>query len=138
MKIFLKILNRFFVVLGIIFFIIILGMAYLFVADPFNLKPLFSSFNITPSTVIDVAGLINNTQNTTSPTSDTKTNSLISAQQEQILKAIGVNPDTLPTEITPALEKCLLEKVGAQRAEEIAKGADITTMDFLKASACFK
>jgi hypothetical protein len=38
-------LNAFFLVLGVIFFIIILFGIYFYVADPMNLKPLLSSSN---------------------------------------------------------------------------------------------
>ncbi|MDP2692604.1 MAG: hypothetical protein Q8O88_03110 [bacterium] len=133
MKILLKILNRFFVVLGVLFFIILLGILYLFVVDPFNLKPLLSSFDVSPAQVMDVM------KNTTPSDGTTQTtNPLISPEQAKILKSIGVNPDTLPTEMTPELEKCLIGKVGAVRADEIVKGAEPTPLDFLKASSCLK
>lgn len=65
-------------------------------------------------------------------------NVLLNSEQEKALESIGVDPSVLPTEVTPELEKCLIDKVGAKRAEEISKGSEPTAMDFLKASACLR
>jgi len=135
MKIFLKILNYFFTTLGIIFFIILLLATYLFFADPFNLKPLFSSFGVSPGTVMEAV-----TGDKKAPATENieDKNPLLNAEQEKILESVGIDPEALPTEVTPELEDCLVEKVGEQRAAEIAKGAEPTAMDILKASACLK
>ncbi|OGH87001.1 MAG: hypothetical protein A2206_00370 [Candidatus Magasanikbacteria bacterium RIFOXYA1_FULL_40_8] len=126
MRILLKILNYFFTVLGVIFFLIIMLGVYLFVADPFNLRPMLSSFNLSPSGITTEA----------SKTGDK--NPLLNSDQEKMLESIGVNPETLPSELTPEMEKCLIEKVGAQRADEIVKGDKPTAIDLFKASACLK
>jgi preprotein translocase subunit SecG len=41
MKMLLKILKTFFVFLGVIFFIIIIGLSYLWFADPFDIKKIY-------------------------------------------------------------------------------------------------
>lgn len=129
MKVFLKILNYFFTTLGVIFFIIIMIGVYLFVADPFNLRPVISSFTAPSSITNDVGG-------SAAATSDK--NPLLSPEQEKMLESVGIDPANLPTEVTPELENCLVDKVGAQRANEIANGADPTPVEILKASACLK
>ena len=91
-------------------------------ADPFNLRPMLSSFNSSPSM--------------TDGTVDK--NPLLNSDQEKMLESIGVNPETLPSELTPEMEKCLIEKVGAQRADEIVKGDKPTAIDLFKAGACLK
>ncbi len=63
-------------------------------------------------------------------------NPLLNESQENTLEAIGVEPETLPTEITPAMQVCFVEKLGAERAQEIADGDSPTPGDYLKAKAC--
>ena len=120
MRILLKILNYFFTTLGILFFLIILIGIYLFITDPFGLKPLFSSLNIPANTTVDMIDK----------------NPLLTPAQEKTVESLGIDPTKLPTAITPELEKCLLQKLGAQRADEIIKGSAPTAMDVLKASVC--
>lgn len=63
-------------------------------------------------------------------------NPLLNESQENTLEAIGVEPESLPTEITPAMQVCFVEKLGAERAQEIADGDSPTPGDYLKAKAC--
>ena len=138
MKTFLKVLNYFFTVLGVIFFFILIFALYFFITDPFNLRPLFSSLSISPSEVMEVVGGVKNDAGAVVNDGSTSSNPLLNAEQEKVLKSIGIDPETLPTEVTPELEDCLVEKVGKKRAEEIAKGSEPTALDILKASSCLK
>jgi FtsZ-interacting cell division protein ZipA len=63
-------------------------------------------------------------------------NPLLNESQENTLEAIGVEPETLPTEITPAMQVCFVEKLGAERAQEIADGDSPTPGDYVRAKAC--
>jgi hypothetical protein len=123
-----KFLEIFFITLGIIFFIIILIGIYLFVADPFGIKPLILSFTGQP--VAENQILPKNS------TSSTSSNPMLNAQQEKALKAIGIDPSKLPTSITPEMEKCFYEKLGDQRAGEIKNGSTPTALDLLKVKPC--
>ena len=63
MKIFLKILNRFFVFLGVIFFVIIIALSYLWVKDPFGIKDLVNIKDLSSSSLnnIDIGNIdVNN------------------------------------------------------------------------------
>jgi len=42
----------------------------------------------------------------------------------------------LPTEITPAMQDCFIEKLGQERALEIVNGATPGPLDFIKAGNC--
>lgn len=139
MRIFLKILNYFFVTLGVVFFILILIGVYLFTADPFGIKPLLGNLGITPSTAVDMlTGKQTAPTTTTTKTGTTTKNPLITPEQEKTLQSMGIDTAKLPTSITPALEDCFTKKLGAQRADEIKKGSAITPMDVLKAGSCLK
>lgn len=63
-------------------------------------------------------------------------NPLLNESQESNLELIGVDPSSLPSEITPAMQICFVEKLGAKRAQEIADGDSPTPADYLKAKAC--
>lgn len=131
MKISLKVLNIFFVVLGIIFFILIIVLSYIWIADPFNLKPLLSSSNISPISVIKIM-----TGNNEVEIDNIDKNPLLTEEQEAQLESIGIEPSDLPSKITLKMEKCFIEKLGEKRTNEIIQGDSPTTMDFLKAKSC--
>ncbi|MFA6410002.1 MAG: hypothetical protein WCW26_00285 [Candidatus Buchananbacteria bacterium] len=122
MKKLLKILNWFFVALGIIFLILIIIVAYLFMADPFKLKPVLKTW-------FEPAAVTNNA-------TTTDKNPLLTVEQEKTLESLGVNPAALPTAITPKMEKCFTEKLGQARVAEIIKTGQPTAADFFAARAC--
>ena len=119
MKIFLKILNGFFVFLGVIFFIILIALSYLWVVDPFNIKPLFLTEGNASSEFTDIT--------------NTDTNPLLSESQESILRSAGINPASLPSEITPELEACAVDKIGEARIKEILAGATPSASELFRA-----
>lgn len=131
MKKFLQIL---FMTLGVIFFIIIIAGVYLYVADPYEIKPLIKS--LTGQTV-PTTTTTNQTNDTTSQTNNTvNKNSLLSPTQEESLKKIGIDPTVLPSEITPEMEQCFYAKLGEKRANEIKAGSEPTTADYFAARSC--
>jgi len=125
MKIFLKILNSFFVFLGIIFFIILIALSYLWVADPFNIKPLF----------LTEGGGINREF---ADGVNTDNNPLLSESQESMLRSAGINPASLPSEITPELEACAVDKIGEVRVKEIVVGATPSASEILRFKGCLE
>ncbi|MBL7021759.1 hypothetical protein ISR92_00300 [Patescibacteria group bacterium] len=110
-----------FVVFGVLFVIEMIFIAYLFIADPFGLKGIINESvpisNVDNSQVVDE-------------------NPLLDSAQEKILSGLGVDIANLPTEISPELETCLTEAVGAERALEITNGATPGVLDIIKAKAC--
>ncbi len=129
MNFLLRVINRFFVFLGVIFFIVIGILVYLFIADPFELKPIFKMINIP---VINEKKTDDKMQST--PIGDK--NPLLSLEQEKVLESFGVDPAALPTEITPEMEKCFREKLGDERVNEIIKIGSPDMADFFKARSC--
>ncbi len=130
MKILLKILNYFFVFLGVVFFVIILMGVYLFVADPFGIKPFLSSVGVLSAPTENSVG------DNTSVVADESP--LLKADQEKTLKSLGIDPATLPSSIDPAMEACFVEKLGAARVNEIKQGGSPSAIDLFKASSCLK
>ncbi|OGH91431.1 MAG: hypothetical protein A2534_01680 [Candidatus Magasanikbacteria bacterium RIFOXYD2_FULL_39_9] len=119
-----KFLQIFFTTLGVIFFLLILGGVYFYVADPYGIKPIIKSFYQQPEPT---------TKQTSSPTDK---NPLLSPTQEQALEKIGIDPAALPTNITPAMTTCFYEKLGTKRANEIKNGFQPTAADYFTARAC--
>jgi hypothetical protein len=131
METFLKIVKWFFIVLGVIFFILILLLIAFVIVDPFKLRPLVSSIVEIPFISSPISD-----STTTEPSTSKDRHPLLTEQQEDTLEAMGINPATLPTEITPALEDCFTQKLGAERVSEIKAGSEATAVDYLKAKDC--
>jgi len=119
-----KFLQIFFIVLGIIFFIIIIAGAYLYVADPYEIKSLIKSLTEQTTPIKQEKGVV------------VDKNPLLSPTQEQMLEKVGIDPSTLPTKITPAMEQCFYDKLGNKRANEIKGGSDPTPGDYFLARSC--
>jgi len=115
--------------LGVLFFIIILGALYVWFADPFEIKPLLSSG-------VTIESVINTVSGNTVEIDNVDKNPLLNEEQEAILETLGVNPEDLPSEITPEMEECFTEKLGRTRTNEIIQGSSPTTGDFFKARSC--
>lgn len=128
MKQWIKVLQIFFMALGVIFFIVIILSAYVFIADPFHLKPLYQAFFL-PSAVTSTEVITN------SNTAKTK-NPLLTPAQEQALTQAGIDPAKLPTTITPKMEECFVTILGQRRVDEINSGSAPTFGDFFAARTC--
>jgi len=128
MNIILRVLNIFFVVLGILFFVGILGGCYVWLADPFDIF----SRGVSPASIMKTM-----TGNTNVKIDNVDKNPLLTEQQEAQLETLGIDPASLPSKITPAMKTCFIEKLGQERADQIIKGSAPTPMDFFKAQSCF-
>ena len=111
-----KLLNVFFVFLGVIFFIIILVGGYLWLVDPFGLKSLIPS-GISPAAIIKTV-----TGNSEVEIDNIDKNPLLTEEQEAQLESLGIDPAELPTEITPEMEERFTQKLGEERTKEIVDG----------------
>lgn len=116
-----KILNIFFVTLGVIFFVLVLIGTYFYITDPLNLKPIFFGTEMTDST---------------STNSDAGGHPLLNESQEKALRTFGIDPNDVPSEITPEQEACFEEKLGEKRVSEIKAGDSPTPTEYFKARDC--
>lgn len=115
-----KVLTVFFVTLGVIFFILILGGVYFFVADPLELRPL-------------LFGAPSETE-TAAPAGDR--NPALSEEQERALDTVGIDPASVPSEFTDEQVQCFEAILGAERVSEIKAGASPTPTEYFKARGC--
>ncbi len=62
----------------------------------------------------------------------------LSPEQEEQLQQYGFDIQKLPTNITPELQACAIEKLGASRVEALRAGAKPTATDFFRARGCLE
>lgn len=129
-----KLLNGFFMALGVIFFILILIGVYLFVADPYNIKPLlFGSESNTPAEQPEAAASNKNTS-AREPASDK--NPILNQNQEAALEAVGINPANIPNEVSPQQQRCFEDTLGADRVAAITAGDTPSATEIFTARNC--
>ncbi|MEK7097401.1 MAG: hypothetical protein AAB906_00970, partial [Patescibacteria group bacterium] len=128
-------LKRFFMTLGVIFFLLIIGGAYLYIADPFGIKLFIKTL---PGQSVSVPAKSGTDKSATGGTSNaTGTAVPLNSAQEEALRALGIDPAAISA-ITPEVEKCFYAKLGSARADEIKAGAAPTPFDYLKAGSCLQ
>jgi len=116
-----KIIQKILTILGVIFLIIILLIAILIVVKPYGInivKIIPAILNKNPVSSYD--------------------HPYLTTQQETLLKSVGIDPKNIPTEITPALQKCATSILGEKRANEIVSGSTPTITELLKLKSCIK
>jgi zona occludens toxin (predicted ATPase) len=126
MKTFLKVLRVFFVILGVIFFLIIVTGVYLYQSDFYGVKTIINYEQEKSFIQNDSANEVEDN------------NPALSAEQESQLKSIGVNPASIPSEISPEMEDCFIQKIGERRVIEIQAGATPTPLELIKAKPCLQ
>lgn len=114
-----KFFTIFFVTLGVIFSLILLCIAYLFIFDPFNIKPLLSD---------QKTEISSNTKSDNNP--------ILSDSQEKTLEKIGIDPASIPSSFSQKQIECFETKLGGARVIEIMNGASPTIPEMLSAQAC--
>lgn len=115
-----KFLNIFFVVLGVIFFSLLLIGSILFIFDPLNLRSVYS----------------NNVPTTGDVNSGEGGHPYLNESQANALRTFGIDPASLPSEITPEQQACFESKLGEERVAEIKAGDSPTATDYFKAKDC--
>jgi zona occludens toxin (predicted ATPase) len=126
MKTFLKVLRVFFVILGVIFFLIIVTGVYLYQSDFYGVKTIINYEQEKSFIQNDSANEVEDN------------NPALSAEQESQLKSIGVNPASIPSEISPEMEDCFIQKIGERRVIEIQAGATPAPLELIKAKPCLQ
>jgi len=125
-------------ILLIIILLCVIALVAIFVFNPGDLRTKILSRGVNSflkNTLDDYTPLDSN-----EPINSVKTekvdNPLLNDQQEKALEDIGVDVSKLPTEISPAMSECFIEKLGAERAEELVNGATPGPLDIFKAKDC--
>lgn len=137
-------IKAFFVGLGVIFFIILLMLMYLWIVDPWNIKPLLQAVASPSAPVSEQSqNSMSDSDSSTSDQSsdagvDTSTNAAASMSdaQAEALGSVGLSADAIPATFTAEQEACFIEILGAPRVEEIKSGAVPTATEFWQARGC--
>lgn len=117
-----------FLLLGVLFFLILSALAFGWYSN--NLGAILA----VPSTMFSTSAPVSpSAQN-----APQDANPILNATQEAALRAVGVDPATIPTPstITDEQKACLLNAVGEARAREIIAGAAPTFAELLSAKDC--
>lgn len=125
----LKILNYFFVGLGVVFLLLLLTGTYLYIVDPFNVRPMLEYWQSATATNMPQ-------QEETSESSEELPE--LSPAQEQALEAAGIDPAQLTQLINPTQETCFVDVLGETRVAEIKAGAAPTPAEFFAARHCLE
>jgi len=141
-----RIVRIFFVSMGITFTLLLCGVAYLFIADPFHIRsiitlllssspavhavfPTEAPASARPTTVV---------ASTTVPVATTSTVTAVgpTSAQREALQAVGIDPQTVVSKITPTQLACFMSVLGAARVAEIKGGAVPSAAEFIRVRSC--
>lgn len=131
---YMKLIYRFFVVLGVIFFFLLIGLAYFIIADPLNVRPIMMSLYSSSETAVE--------QNTGSESNgavngQTEVNTgVMNDKQEAALNSIGISPEAVPAQFTPEQIACFVGILGEERVNDIKAGDTPTPSEFFQAKEC--
>ena len=117
------IIKTFLVTLGIVFLLLLFAWGYLY-SKGITIVP--SLGNIPEQNVTDTEGT---RAEGALPFTD---------RQEKVLRTFGIDSSSLPTELTAEQERCIIEKIGQVRANEILEGDIPTPAEIFKASSCIE
>lgn len=113
------IIARVFMVIGIIFSVLILLVIVLAIIKPYGID------------VVKVAPAV--LDNNPKSSYD---HPYLNTKQEAILESAGIDPSTVPTEITLSQQKCAISILGEARVNEIVGGDTPSVVEVLKVKDC--
>lgn len=123
-----------FVAMGVLFLIQLIALAYLFVVDPYNLKPILFPADTTASTAPT-----NSTADTgsegESAEGEASDSSGMTAAQAEALNSVGLDASAAQS-FTPEQITCFEALLGAPRVAEIKAGAVPTMAEFYTVRGC--
>lgn len=126
-----KLFTYFFCTLGVLTFIVLCGLAYLWLVDPFGVRPI-------ERTLLNPTSASTTAMDTETTTQSEDKNPLLSPAQETAFETIGIDPTQLPTTITPAMQKCFTDRLGSVRVREIQDGDTSTAYEIFLTRSCYQ
>lgn len=131
-----KLIYRFFVVLGMLFFLILVGLGYFIIVDPLNIRPVV--MGLYNSEGVEVGSDANTVTGSVQAGSDVPgvNTGIMTDQQEQALQAVGISPEVVPTQFTPEQIECFIGILGEERVNDIKAGDTPTATEFFQAKDC--
>jgi hypothetical protein len=131
-----KILNIVFVILGVIFFFVLIALAYLFVTDPFNIRPLLFSEDKADLTTTSISATSSTDLLDKSKEESVDKNLNLSPAQEKVLSVVGIDPADVPSSFTSEQISCFETILGSARVAEIKAGDNPTVGELFSAKSC--
>lgn len=131
-----KFFSAFFMTLGVIFFILILCGVYVYLADPFNVRSLFTGSTVTVATTTESGKEV--VPVTTESAAVTDKHPALSSEQETALESLGVDPASIPRSVSPEQEACFEQVLGVTRVAEIKAGSVPSVVEVLSARDCLQ
>jgi hypothetical protein len=133
-----------FVTFGVIFLILLVIGGYLFVTDPYGLKPLlFGSPAPTQNSATPSPSMLGNVQTDTNDSTEGEIQGQVSeggfelsSAQVQALISLGIDPASVPSSISAEQETCFKGVLGEARVAEIKSGAVPSAFEFMRAESC--
>ena len=123
-----KLLTYFFCTLGVLFFLLMCAGAYVWFSDAYGVRTLVTMLTSPP-----------NAYEHTEVTGDgIDKHSALNEAQEAALETVDINPENVPSSITPAQETCFVEVLGQSRIDEIKAGESPTPAEILQAGKCLE
>jgi hypothetical protein len=124
-----KFFTIFFVVLGVIFLLLVVVLLFMYMVQSLGSKPM-----------VIPAGSPTPLREQAAPAGGEDVvedkNPMLSPTQEKALETFGIDPASVPSEITPEQEACFVEALGRERVDEIIAGDAPSPIDFFKAKGC--
>ncbi len=123
-------------VLGIIFFILLIALAIFYIVDPYNLKPLFFGSQ-SQAMISEAKPVIERSAGPESQSIETKEQQkFLTKEQKDAIDRAHINTNILPKEITPELLICFEDRLGTERVKEIQSGSVPSPLELLNARSC--
>jgi len=126
--------------MGAVFILIIFAATYVFTTEPLNLWSNTTSQRMERLTEVEPPSevAVENSRElseeaTTGPGGGA---SLLTEGQQNALQFIGINPNSLPTNITEEQEACFNTRLGSARVAEITGGETPTVVEMFVAKDC--
>jgi hypothetical protein len=118
----------FFIALGVIFVLILIIVVsfviYFLIKKPYGID------------LLKLPAVIKQEQGVTTTGESVYDHPLLDTEQEIFLENLGVDLETVPTEITQEQENCAVEALGAERVEELKSGGTPSISDYIKGKHC--
>lgn len=131
-----KLIVGFFAVLGFIFFCILLVLAYLIIADPFNLRPLVTLLLESQSSPVtqEVSPTTEVSQPSVSPGTEAvpAAGVPVTSEQAEALESVGLTPSSISAD----QEACFVRILGQERVDAVKAGDVPSASEFFSAREC--
>jgi hypothetical protein len=138
-----RIIRLFFMGMGVLFVLLLGGLGYIVVADPFHIRPLLTLL-LEPANDAGAETVTTDTPaseptmeaSSTAVTPGTSPASEPTSAQREALESVGINPESVISNITPAQLACFVSILGSARVAEIKAGAVPTSAEFFSVRSC--